>query len=90
LVGAHDRRHDHPAPPARREPERNPDVDSRSARPEFKLTFLRTAVLDRGVLTARATALKVGRSVATADVEIWQAGELVAKGLYTYLVLADR
>ena len=57
---------------------------------EFKLNFLRPALESKGLLTARATALKVGRSVATADVELHQDGQLIAKGLFTYLVLSPR
>ena len=54
---------------------------------EFKLNFLRAGRIGRGALSARARALKVGRSVATSEVDVFQAGELVAKGLFTYLVM---
>ena len=54
---------------------------------EFKLNFLAAARASAGTLVARARALKVGRSVATSDVEIFQGETLVAKGIYTYLVL---
>lgn len=54
---------------------------------EFKINFLRPARLERGELSACAKALKVGRSIATSEVELVQAGELMAKGIFTYFVL---
>lgn len=56
---------------------------------EFKLNFLRAVTVAGGTITARARALKVGRSVATSEVDVLQAGELVAKGLFTYLVMQE-
>lgn len=56
---------------------------------EFKLNFVRPALLERGAVAARARLVKRGRQVALVDVELEQQGELVAKGLFTYL-LADR
>ena len=53
---------------------------------EFKLNFLRAATLTGGELVADAKLVKSGRTIALADVEITQGGELVAKGLFTYLV----
>lgn len=53
---------------------------------EFKLNFVRPAVAERGELLALARPVRVGRTVALADVDVTQAGELVAKGLFTYLV----
>jgi uncharacterized protein (TIGR00369 family) len=52
---------------------------------EFKLNFLRPALLEQGELLARATLVKRGRTIALADVDVEQAGKLVAKGLFTYL-----
>ena len=52
---------------------------------EFKLNFLRPALLERGELLARAVLVKRGRTIALADVGVEQAGQLVAKGLFTYL-----
>jgi uncharacterized protein (TIGR00369 family) len=54
---------------------------------EFKLNFLRPAVADAGDLSARARLVKQGRQVALCDIEVAQGGELVAKGLFTYLLL---
>ncbi len=54
---------------------------------EFKMNFLRPATLGAGELLSRATLVKLGRSVALCDVEVSQAGSLVAKGLFTYLML---
>ncbi|MCK6448139.1 MAG: PaaI family thioesterase [Planctomycetes bacterium] len=53
---------------------------------EFKLNFLRPATLDAGELVATAKLVKRGRTIALADVDVTQGGELVAKGLFTYLV----
>jgi uncharacterized protein (TIGR00369 family) len=52
---------------------------------EFKLNFLRPALLEQGELLARAKLVKRGRTIALADVDVEQAGQLVAKGLFTYL-----
>lgn len=52
---------------------------------EFKLNFVRPALLERGELVARAKLVKRGRTIALADVDVEQAGELVAKGLFTYI-----
>ncbi len=54
---------------------------------EFKMNFVRPAVLDGGDLLARASVVKVGRTVSLCDVEVFQADSLVAKGLFTYLML---
>lgn len=54
---------------------------------EFKLNFVRPAVAEAGELRARARLVKRGRSVSLCDIEVAQAGELVAKGLFTYLLL---
>ncbi len=53
---------------------------------EFKLNFVRAAVDERGELLALARPVRVGRTVALADVNVLQGDELVAKGLFTYLV----
>lgn len=55
---------------------------------EFKLNFVRPALRERGELLAVARPVQLGRTVALADVELSQAGALVAKGLFTYLVMA--
>ncbi len=54
---------------------------------EFKLNFLRPAVSGAGDLEALARLVRQGRSVSLCDIEVRQAGELVAKGLFTYLML---
>lgn len=53
---------------------------------EFKLNFTRPAKLERGELVATAEVVKLGRTIALADVEVAQDGALVAKGLFTYLL----
>jgi uncharacterized protein (TIGR00369 family) len=54
---------------------------------DFRLDFLRPARAGDGTVTAAAETLKVGRSVATAEVRLSQAGLLVARGTFVYLVL---
>ena len=61
--------------------------DRRMTSIEFKLNFLRPAVADAGELHARARIVKQGRQVTLCDIEVAQGGELVAKGLFTYLLL---
>lgn len=53
---------------------------------EFKLNFVRPALEERGELLAVAELVRRGRNVALAEVDVLQAGELVAKGLFTYLI----
>lgn len=52
---------------------------------ELKINFLRPALPDRGPLVAHARLVQRGRRVGLCDVEVSQAGKLVAKGLFTYL-----
>jgi len=54
---------------------------------EFKLNFLRPAVLGGGDLLAVARRVRRGRRVALADVDVLQGERHVAKGLFTYVVL---
>lgn len=54
---------------------------------EFKLNFLRPARRDAGDLVATARLVKRGRRVALSDVEVSQDDQLIAKGLFTYLLL---
>ncbi len=53
---------------------------------EFKINFLRPALPARGTLEARASVVRRGRRIGLAEVDVLQAGELVAKGLFTYLL----
>jgi uncharacterized protein (TIGR00369 family) len=53
---------------------------------EFKLNFVRPAVASRGELMAVARPVRIGRTVAVAEVDVLQSDELIAKGLFTYLV----
>lgn len=57
---------------------------------EFKINFLRPALVDSGELMARSRLVKRGRRVAVCEVEVRQGGRAVARGLFTYLVLASR
>ncbi len=54
---------------------------------EFKMNFIRPVLAERGKLSARASVLRRGRKVGVAEVEITQAEQLVAKGLFTFLFL---
>jgi uncharacterized protein (TIGR00369 family) len=56
---------------------------------EFKLNFLRPAVLEGGELLARASVLRRGRSVAVCEVSVSQGTREVARGLFTYAVSAS-
>ena len=53
---------------------------------EFKMNFLRPARVDRGPVTARARVVQRGRRVALCEVDLTQAGKLVARGSFTYLL----
>ncbi len=52
---------------------------------EFKMNFLRPALLGKGDLFARALLVQRGRKVALCDVDVLQGEVLVAKGLFTYI-----
>lgn len=54
---------------------------------EFKMNFLRPVLADGGRVVARASALRRGRRVSVAEVEILQKEMMVAKGLFTYLMV---
>jgi uncharacterized protein (TIGR00369 family) len=54
---------------------------------EFKINFLRSATFDGGPITARATAVRSGRTIGVCDVEVSQKEQLVAKGLFTYVFI---
>ena len=54
---------------------------------EFKLNFLRPALLEAGELVARAETIQKGRTVVLARSTVEQAGREVATGLFTYLLL---
>ena len=56
---------------------------------EFKLNFLRPAVLDAGDMHAHAKVLRRGRRVGVAEVELRQAERAIAVGLFTYLYLEE-
>jgi uncharacterized protein (TIGR00369 family) len=54
---------------------------------EFKINFLRPTRLDGGNLVARAAIVKRGKTISLCEVDVRQNGEIVAKGLFTYIVL---
>ena len=53
---------------------------------EFKMNFLRPVSIDDSSVTAKAKLVRRGRRVALAEVDVFQARRLVAKGMFTYLV----
>ena len=52
---------------------------------EFKMNFLRRATRDGGPLEARSRVVHRGSRIGVSDVEVYQAGALIAKGTFTYL-----
>lgn len=52
---------------------------------EFKINFLRPARMDGGQLVARAVIVRRGRTISLCDVDVRQDGQVVAKGLFTYI-----
>jgi len=54
---------------------------------EFKVNFLAPALPDKGTLLARARVVRQGSRVGVCDVDVEQAGTVIAKGLFTYLFL---
>lgn len=57
---------------------------------EFKINFLRPAVLENGDLLARAKIVKKGRKIAVCDVEVLQENNAVARGIFTYLIFEKK
>jgi uncharacterized protein (TIGR00369 family) len=62
------------------------DLSKRMTSIEFKLNFLRAGRLDDGPIEARARVVRKGRTVAVCSVDVWQKGEIIATGLFTYLI----
>ncbi len=52
---------------------------------EFKVNFLNAALPGKGALIAESKILKRGKRTGVCEVEVTQAGKLVAKGIFTYL-----
>jgi len=52
---------------------------------EFKMNFLRPALLGKGPLVASSMVVQRGRTIGLCDVEVTQSDVLIAKGLFTYL-----
>jgi uncharacterized protein (TIGR00369 family) len=52
---------------------------------EFTVNFLNAALPGRGTLTAESKVLKLGKRTEVCEVEVTQAGKLIAKGIFTYL-----
>jgi uncharacterized protein (TIGR00369 family) len=57
---------------------------------EFKLNFLRPALVGAGPLLGRAVIVRSGHTVAVCEVDVTQGDEMVAKGLFTYLYFDPR
>jgi len=52
---------------------------------EFKVNFLAPAFIERGPLTAEGSLVRRGRRVGVAQSDVRQNGELIARGLFTYM-----
>jgi uncharacterized protein (TIGR00369 family) len=52
---------------------------------EFKINFLNAALPGKGAVTAKSRILKRGKRTGVCEVEVTQAGKLVAMGIFTYL-----
>jgi uncharacterized protein (TIGR00369 family) len=52
---------------------------------EFKVSFLSAALPGKGTLIAESKVLKRGKRTGVCEVEVTQAGKLIAKGIFTYL-----
>lgn len=54
------------------------------------MQFLAAATVDRGPLLAVASPLRVGRSTAVCESEVWQRDRRIAKGTFPFLFLDER
>lgn len=54
---------------------------------EYKINFLRPGRLGGGPLVARAKLVRRGRTICLCDVDVDQDGALIAKGLFTFMIL---
>jgi len=52
---------------------------------EFKVNFLAPAFLDRGPLIAESSLVRRGRRIGVAQSDVRQNGDLIARGLFTYM-----
>jgi uncharacterized protein (TIGR00369 family) len=66
-----------------------PDLDENQIMTsiEFKMNFLRPVEPNGEPILARSRVLKRGRSIGVCDVEVTQAENLMAKGIFTYMFL---
>ncbi len=53
---------------------------------EFKMNFLRPVSIDAGSVTAKASLVRQGKTIALCEVDVMQTRRLVATGLFTYLI----
>lgn len=54
---------------------------------ELKINFLRPGRMDGGPLIARSKTIKRGGTITLCEVEVFQDGLLLAKGLFTHLMM---
>lgn len=57
---------------------------------ELKINFVRPGRLSGGNLIAKSTTVRRGGTIALCDVEVSQNASLIAKGLFTYLIMKKR
>ena len=62
-------------------------VDRTMTSIEFKLNFLRPALLEGGTLTARSKLIKGGRTIALVKSTLTQGDREIATGLFTYMLM---
>jgi acyl-CoA thioesterase len=69
-----------------------PDLDDNQTMTsiEFKMNFLRPALMDHGPLLASSKVIKRGRNVGLCDVEVTQEEKLCAKGSFTYMFMSRK
>lgn len=65
------------------------DAGTRMTSIEFKVNFLKPALADRGDITARSRVIQRGRKLGVCQVDVMQAGVLIAIGTYTYIFFTE-
>ncbi|HET9481189.1 MAG TPA: PaaI family thioesterase [Candidatus Polarisedimenticolia bacterium] len=70
----------------------HPDLDPATTMTsiELKINFLAPALVGRGPIEACSRLVRKGRRIGVCDVDVRQAGRLVARGIFTYLFYERR
>lgn len=64
------------------------DAGTRMSSIEFKINFLKPALVDRGEVLARSRVVQRGRTLGVCQVDVMQQGKTIAIGTYTYIFFA--